>query len=148
MFQCRLRSISIAYTCTYKFCSDARLNFVLTHNPARHLRFAIGVFLVYGAQSVPPNFSYQVSFPRRQFSLARLFLFGHDFFLLARLSFFGTTFCFRHDSFFWARLFFGHDFLFSASFFFGTTRLSHFPAGLLYCLPLRKIITPQNLLCL
>ena len=33
------RSISIAYTCTYKICSDARLNFVLTHNPARRLRF-------------------------------------------------------------------------------------------------------------
>ena len=27
----------------------------------------------YGAQLVPPNFSHQVSFTRRQFSLARLF---------------------------------------------------------------------------
>ena len=38
------RSISIAYTCTYKICSDARLNFLLTHHPTRHLRFAIRVF--------------------------------------------------------------------------------------------------------
>ena len=36
----------------------------------------------YGAQLVPPNFSHQVSFSRRQFSLARLFFFfGTTFFL-------------------------------------------------------------------
>ena len=79
-----------------------------------------------GAQLVPPNFSHQVSFTRRQFSLARLF-FWHDFFLaqlffLARL-FFWHDFFFRHD-FFLARLFFGttffwHDF-FSARLFFDT----------------------------
>ena len=63
----------------------------------------------YGAQLVPPNFSHQVSFTRRQFSLARLFFFGttlffrHDFFF------------FRHDSLFLARLFF------TARLFFGTT---------------------------
>ena len=34
----------------------------------------------YGAQLVPPNFYYQVSFSRRQFSLARLFVFGTTFF--------------------------------------------------------------------
>ena len=28
---------------TYKICSDAQLNFVLTRNPTRHLRFVIGV---------------------------------------------------------------------------------------------------------
>ena len=44
LFKCRLRSISIAFTSTYKICSDARLNFVLTHNSARHLRFAIRVW--------------------------------------------------------------------------------------------------------
>ena len=46
---------------------------------------------------MPPNFSHQVSFLRRQFSL-------HEFFFSARLFFgttvfFGTTFCFRQ--FFW-----------------------------------------------
>ena len=76
--------------------------------------------LEYGAQLVPPNFSHQVSFSRRQFSLARLFFFGttffwHDFFFSGRLFFFGTTFFFRHFFFFSARLvFFRHDFLFSA----------------------------------
>ena len=48
---------------------------------------------------MPPNFSHQVSFLRRQFSL-------HEFF------FFGTT-LFRHNCFFW------HDFLFSAVFLAG-----------------------------
>ena len=57
----------------------------------------------YGAQLVPPNFSHQVSFTRRQFSLARLF-------------FFGTTLFFRHDFFFGTSPFFRHD-----CFFFGTT---------------------------
>ena len=71
----------------------------------------------YGAQLVPPNFSHQVSFTRRQFSLARLFFgttffsarqfFRHDFFFSARF-FFGTTLFFRHD------FFLRHDFLFSA----------------------------------
>ena len=44
LFQGRLCSISIAYTSTYKICSDAKLNFVLTHNPARNLRFVIHVW--------------------------------------------------------------------------------------------------------
>ena len=98
---------------------------------------------------MPPNFSHQVSFSRRQFSLARLFFFGttvsffghdffwggttfffgHDSFLSARLFFFGTTFSFRYDLFFLARLFFfgttfffWHNFFFSEGlFFFGTT---------------------------
>ena len=48
---------------------------------------------------MPPNFSHQVSFLRRQFSL-------HEFF------FFSTT-LFRHNCFFW------HDFLFSAVFLAG-----------------------------
>ena len=42
------------------------------------------------AKLVPPNFSHQVSFSRRQFSLARIFFFGTTLF-------FGTTFFFRHD---------------------------------------------------
>ena len=82
----------------------------------------------YGAQLVPPNFSHQVSFTRRQFSLAR-------FFFSARLFIFGTTFFFT--TFFLARLFSGttffwHDFFFSArpffygtTFFFGTTFFWH-----------------------
>ena len=48
----------------------------------------------YGVQLVPPNFYHQVSFSRRQFSLARLF--------------FSARLFFRHDCFF------RHDFLFSA----------------------------------
>ena len=65
---------------------------------------------------MPPNFSHQVSFLRRQFSLHEFFFFGttlsrHNCFFLARLfvfgSFFGwgggggggTTFCFRHHFF-------------------------------------------------
>ena len=77
-----------------------------------------------GAQLVPPNFSHQVSFTRRQFSLARFF-FRHDSLFSARLFFYGTTFFlarpffFRHD-FFLARLFFGTTF-FLARLFFGTT---------------------------
>ena len=62
---------------------------------------------LHGAQLVPPNFDHQVSFSRRQFSLARLF-FRHEF-------------CFRHDFFFGTTLFW-HDFLFSAPFFFGTKK--------------------------
>ena len=56
----------------------------------------------YGAQLVPPNFYHQVSFSRRQFSLARLFIFAttfyfrHDFMFSARLFVFGTIF-FRQD---------------------------------------------------
>ena len=42
------------------------------------------------AKLVPPNFSHQVSFSRRQFSLARIFFFRHNSF-------------FWHDSFFSAR---------------------------------------------
>ena len=63
----------------------------------------------YGAQLVPPNFSHQVSFSRRQFSLVRLLFFGTPIF-------FGTTFSFRHDFFFRYNLFF-----FARLFFFGTT---------------------------
>ena len=74
----------------------------------------------YGAQLVPPNFSYQVSFSRRQFSLVWLFFFGTTLFL-AWLFSFGTTFSFWHNFFFLPRLFlfsttlfFRHDFFFSA----------------------------------
>ena len=68
---------------------------------------------------MPPNFSHQVSFSRRQFSLvplffsarflffsARPFLFGRTLFFSARLFFlarpflFDTTSCFRHDFFY------------------------------------------------
>ena len=78
----------------------------------------------YGAQLVPPNFSHQVSFTRRQFSLARFF-FRHDSLFSARLFFF--FFC--HDFFlarlfFSARLFFGTTF-FLARLFFGTTFFWH-----------------------
>ena len=92
---------------------------------------------------MPPNFSHQVSFSRRQFSLAQLFLFGttlfsgttfsfcHDFLFSARLFLFGTTFFFRHDFFFLARLFFfgttfsfRHDFFFSARLFLFVTTFS------------------------
>ena len=61
----------------------------------------------YGAQLVPPNFSHQVSFTRRQFSLARL-LFSARLFFLAQLFFF------RHDCFFWHDVLLRHNFLFSA----------------------------------
>ena len=44
----------------------------------------------YGAQLVPPNFSHQVSFTRRQFSLARLFFSARLFFWQDSF-FFGTT---------------------------------------------------------
>ena len=74
----------------------------------------------YGTQLVPPNFSHQVSFTRRQFSLARLFFFGTTLFF-RHDSFFGTTFffsarlvVFRHDCFFRHDFFLRHDFLFSA----------------------------------
>ena len=71
----------------------------------------------YGAQLVPLNFSHQVSFTRRQFSLARFF-FRHDSLFFAT-TFFGTTFFsarlfFGTTVFFWHDFFFGHDFLFSA----------------------------------
>ena len=72
----------------------------------------------YGAQLVPPNFSHQVSFTRRQFSLARFF-FRHDSLFSARLFFFfATTFFFRHDCFFTARLFFAARLFFGTTFFF------------------------------
>ena len=67
----------------------------------------------YGAQLVPPNFSHQVSFSRRQFSLVRLLFFGTPIF-------FGMTFSFRHDFFFRYNLFF-----LARLFFFGTTRTGH-----------------------
>ena len=85
----------------------------------------------YGAQLVPPNFSHQVSFTRRQFSLARL-LFS------ARLFFFGKTFFFRHDCFFWhdvflAQLFFfRHDFFFWHNFLF-SVRPGQVTADRYYC---------------
>ena len=55
------------------------------------------------AQLVPPNFDHQVSFSRRQFSLARLF-FRHEF-------------CFRHDFFWGTTLFSARLFVFGTIFF-------------------------------
>ena len=56
---------------------------------------------------MPPNFYHQVSCSRRQFSLARIFFFRHDFLFSARLFF-------RHVFFFFgATVFFGHDFFYS-----------------------------------
>ena len=85
---------------------------------ASGIRYLLNTGL-YGAQSVPPNFSHQVSFSRHQLSLvrlfsfsARLFFFWHDsFFFSARPFFFGTTLFFFGTTFcFGTTLFFRHAF--------------------------------------
>ena len=92
---------------------------------ASGIRYLLNTGL-YGAQSVPPNFSHQVSFSRHQLSLvrlfsfsARLFFFWHDsFFFSARLFFSALLFFFSARLFVSARLFFiGTTLFFRHAFF-------------------------------
>ena len=83
---------------------------------------------------MPPNFSHQVSFLRRQFSL-------HEFFFSALLFFgttvfFGTTFCFRQ--FFWLGGGGGTNFCFRHHFF--SARPGQVTADQYYCSSMEHMV--------